>query len=120
MPFTPFNIFTLPEAITCSNSGGVNDDKIMRAVLGPTPETDMSKRNNSLSLRSRKPYKMYASSRIASYTYNLPEFFEDKELYVVSDIFKKYPMPLHSNITDVGVRSTTCPLIYSIRSKYVF
>ena len=55
MPFTVFNIFSLPEDITPQSSAGVISESIMRAVLTPTPDTVMSSRKMLLSSLVAKP-----------------------------------------------------------------
>ena len=55
IPFTDFKMPTFSEAMVCSRSEGVSYDSIMRAVLAPTPDTEISNRNNSRSRRSVKP-----------------------------------------------------------------
>ena len=71
MPLTDFSTPMFSVATICSISSGESDDNIMRAVLGPTPDTEISNWKISRSRRPLNPYNTYASSRIASYTYNL-------------------------------------------------
>ena len=42
MPLTDFNNDQLPDVIACFTSKGAIDDKIIRAVAGPTPETEIN------------------------------------------------------------------------------
>ena len=63
MPFTPFSRRSLPEAMALLRSAGDADDKIMRAVLPPTPDTLMSNRYRARSCFDAKPKRVYESSR---------------------------------------------------------
>ena len=47
IPLTLFNMFTFSETITCSSSGAEREERIIRAVFGPTPETEINNKNKS-------------------------------------------------------------------------
>jgi hypothetical protein len=55
MPFTVFNNLSLPELITPHSSEGDKADRIIRAVLPPMPDTEISNKNNSRSCLVENP-----------------------------------------------------------------
>ena len=71
MPLTVFYTPVFSVLMTLISSLGESAERIMRAVLPPMPDTEINCRKSSRSCLSAKPYKMYASSRIASWIYNL-------------------------------------------------
>ena len=74
IPFTVFSIFSLPEEMTLHSSAGDMAERIMRAVLAPTPDTVMRSRNISRSCLVENPKRAYASSRMLSTTYSFTSF----------------------------------------------
>ena len=54
-PFTDLKSATLLPAIALEKSSTFIDDMIMRAILGPTPDTEISRRKASRSFLVLKP-----------------------------------------------------------------
>ena len=68
------------------SSAGVIDESTMRAVLVPTPDTLINSSKSSRSFLVAKPYRAYASSRMASYTYSFTSFLPCMAVYVLSEM----------------------------------
>ena len=55
IPFTVFSRLAFSVLITFTSSAGESAESIIRAVLPPMPETEISNKNNSRSCLSAKP-----------------------------------------------------------------
>ena len=55
MPFTLFMVLTFSERIAVLSSSALRDDRMIRAVLTPTPDTLMRVSNRALSSLDEKP-----------------------------------------------------------------
>ena len=62
IPFMDWIVGTSPLAMASLTSDGDREDNMVRAVLAPTPETEINKRNTSRSALSAKPNKVCESS----------------------------------------------------------
>ena len=74
MPFTVLSSFSLPVAMTLHSSAGDIAERIILAVLAPTPDTVMSSRNISRSCLLANPKSTCASSLMLSKTYSFTSF----------------------------------------------
>src|SRR5690606_18297045 len=96
---------------TCS---GAKDDSMVLAVLAPTPETLINNLNISRSATLENPYNVWASSRTSKWVNSLTFSLGGSSENVCKEILIKYPTPLQSITTSVGVFSTSLPCIWVI------
>ena len=127
IPLTLFRMRSSPLAMMLHSSDGVSDDRIIRAVLAPTPLTVISNWYRERSCLLMNPYKVKESSRPpvtnTSWTKSLTGvplpslfIFVRKASYVLSEMLSAYPTPPASMTASAGVRSASSPLMYSIMS----
>ena len=117
-PLTVFSTSACPVATIVQTSSAVNEERIIRAVLPPTPETPINDRKISRSARLKKAVKHL---RVLTHRKMGIQFHlcpgTDLRKSLQRDI-QKYPTPAASTTTDAGVSVSIRPVMYSYIIRY--